>query len=397
LSAHEENVPDRMRLAVLFKSWGPYHLARLEALRAKHDVLALENTDVDEVYDWKVEARKKHAKIVSIGARDARRDRTRALGAQLVRFAPDAVAIPGYSEAFALAAARLCRMLGIPAILMSDTHALSARDNRLREFAKRQLLTLFDAALVAGAPHRDYLASLGFPRASIALGYDVVDNSHFARPAWPAASPLRTRDPYFFCCARLVPKKNIAFLIDAFARYRDTSRSHTWNLVIAGDGPLRDVLEAQAAATPCRHAIHFLGKLGYDDLPPVYRAAGAFVLPSRSEEWGLVVNEAMAAALPVLVSNRAGCARDLVSEGVNGITFDPLDRDALAAAITRISRAGDANLAGMGQASARLIAGWNADRFATGLTQAAEAALSARTRHTPLMTKALTAALAYGR
>jgi glycosyltransferase involved in cell wall biosynthesis len=397
MSPRDAAAPERMRLVVLFKSWGPYHLARLETLRARHDVLALEFADVDHAYDWNVDAEKKRAKIVSIGARDARRDRTRALGAQLVRFAPDAVAIPGYSEAFALAAARLCRVLGLPAILMSDTHALSARGNRLREFAKRQLLTLFDAALVAGTPHRDYLAGLGFPRESVALGYDVVDNNHFAPAASSFPLPPRTRDPYVFCCARLVPKKNLAFLIDAFTRYRDASPSHTWNLVIAGDGPLRAALEAQASATRYAHAIRFLGKIAYADLPSIYRAASAFVLPSRSEEWGLVVNEAMAAALPVIVSNRAGCARDLVTEGVNGVTFDPLDRDALAAGITRISRAGDGNLVGMGQASARLIAGWNVDRFGIGLTQAAEAALGARPRRTPVMTKALTAALAYGR
>ena len=75
----------------------------------------------------------------------------------------------------------------------------------------------------------------------------------------------------------------------------------------------------------------------YHDLPAYYGLAGAFVHTSTVEQWGLVVNEAMAAGLPVLVSRNCGCAADLVQDGVNGFAFDPLDGDRMAALLTKVA------------------------------------------------------------
>ncbi|MDX1548697.1 MAG: glycosyltransferase, partial [Rhodothermales bacterium] len=107
-------------------------------------------------------------------------------------------------------------------------------------------------------------------------------------------------------------------------------------------------------------------------LPVYYGRAGGFVHPAHNDQWGLVVNEAMAAGLPVLVSTRAGCAQDLVHDGENGFRFDPADPAALARLLARLA-APETDRAAMGRRSREIIARWSPERFAEGLHRAAEA------------------------
>jgi len=115
----------------------------------------------------------------------------------------------------------------------------------------------------------------------------------------------------------------------------------------------------------------------YTDLPVYYGLAEAFVHASTTEQWGLVINEAMASGLPVLVSNRCGCTSDLVLEGLNGFIFDPFAVDQIAASMGRMALMDDEVRAKMGTESQKLIAQWGPDRFAEGLIMAARAAVNA--------------------
>ena len=173
-----------MRIALLFRSYGPYHLARLNALRQRHSVLALEYSDADSDYGWQETDRKREAGVITLRETNSSANMAAPfagrLAVELRRFASDAMAIPGYAEPFALSALRTCKTLGIPAVLMSDTHAGSVSRNAARETLKRKLLPLYRSAFVAGVPHAEYLVSLGFPVQRIATGFDVVDNRHFA-------------------------------------------------------------------------------------------------------------------------------------------------------------------------------------------------------------------------
>lgn len=362
-----------MKIALLFRSFGPYHLARLRAARDRHNILALEHAAVDADYDWDVRAEKREAGVITL----ASHERGRSLALELANFKPDVIAIPGYSEPFALAALRTSRALGVSTILMSDTHSGTARADIVRNFAKRKVISLFQAALVAGSVHARYLASLEFPASQIALGYDVVDNRHFT-PIPTSVPPRETSTPYFFACSRFTEKKNLECLIAAFARYRRATPEGGWDLLVAGEGPLRAKLEDLRQASGYAASIHFVGHKTYAQLPSIYRAAGAFIHPSLRDEWGLVVNEAMAAGLPVLVSDGAGCSSELVESGANGFTFDPSDVDGLAALMHKMATARDRRA--MGKASLRIIARWDTERFAAGLSEAAQMAARAPTR-----------------
>ena len=113
----------------------------------------------------------------------------------------------------------------------------------------------------------------------------------------------------------------------------------------------------------------------YPDLPAYYGLANAFIHASTTEPWGLVVNEAMASGLPVLVSNRCGCAADLVREGVNGFTFDPCNVEEIAQKMFQLSAFQPFKLSAFADASLEIISSWGTNRFADGLKQAADCAL----------------------
>jgi glycosyltransferase involved in cell wall biosynthesis len=113
-------------------------------------------------------------------------------------------------------------------------------------------------------------------------------------------------------------------------------------------------------------------------MPAIYAAADVFVLPSENEPWGLAVNEAMCAGLPIVTSDAVGCAVDLVQDGVNGAIFPVADGKALAGALELMLRDSDLRRR-MGAASSAIIANWSYAECLTGLRQAlASAGLATR-------------------
>jgi glycosyltransferase involved in cell wall biosynthesis len=293
------------------------------------------------------------------------------------------VAVPGWSHPAALAALAWARCRSRAAVLMSDSTAWDEPRLWHKETVKRLIVSRFGAALVAGKAHASYLARLGMEPERIATGYDVVDNTHFARGvelvrAGAVAERARRglHSGYFLASARFVKKKNLFRLLRAYARYRAAAEADPWGLVVLGDGPLRTPLEALRAELGLADCVALPGFKQYDELPLYYGLAGAFVHPSTTEQWGLVVNEAMAAGLPVLVSRRCGCAIDLVETGENGFCFDPYDVEELARLLRQVA-GGTFDLGDMGRASARIIAAWSPQAFAEGM-QTALAVATAR-------------------
>jgi glycosyltransferase involved in cell wall biosynthesis len=134
------------------------------------------------------------------------------------------------------------------------------------------------------------------------------------------------------------------------------------------------------------------GLVAHAELPRYYADAGCFVHPAAAEPWGLVVNEAMASGLPVLVSESAGCSEDLVSSGANGFAFEADDAPGLSDLMLRIS-SGDVDRASMGRSSRRIIADWGLTTFARQLYRAWEAGSGRSKRFYPLQTRLVLTAL----
>ncbi len=273
---------------------------------------------------------------------------------------PGVVLVPGYYTLPAIAAAVWARVHRRSSVLMTESTAFDHKRKILRELLKKTVIRLlFDWAVTGGKAHVRYLEQLGFPKNRIGGFYDVVDNDTiqagtavFRRRA---AHSLRQR-PSFLFVGRLAEEKNVELLLQSWLAYR--AKGGSWPLVLAGDGPRGEALRAMAAASPFGADVRFPGLCSAKDLLPLYAAAGCFVLPSTREPWGLVVNEAMAAELPVLVSNRCGCHEDLLLEGENGFSFNPEDGAALTALLLRMERLPVEQRGYMGLRSASIIAGY---------------------------------------
>ncbi len=392
-----------MRLAILFHRFGPYHLARLRSLSEVCDVTAIEFSGVNRDYPWAGDSSEQitFRRVRPFPETDpgnmAGSDVMSRICNVLNDVQPESVAIPGWSEKAALSALRWCLSNGVPGVLMSDSHGMHRRLNPVWEMAKTRLVKLYGAGLVAGSPHRRYLESLGMSADKIFIGYDVVDNNYFAEGsrggridgAWPTVEKSKT---YFLSTCRFIPEKNLPVILRAFALYRNRSGSGGWKMVLLGDGPLKfEVIKLQRELGLDGDLV-LPGFEQYDRIPIYYSAAGALILPSVSDTWGLAVNEAMACGLPVLVSNRCGCAPDLVQDGRNGFTFDPHDADELAVLMCKIA-SDQCDRESMGKASQEIIANWTPEVFAQNLVKAVETALASPRPKASLFNRILLKAL----
>jgi len=390
-----------MILSVCFTNFGPYHLARLRALASRlgeqgDRLIAYEVAGRERRYPWGPSRRDEPFAwttlfpdriLETIEPADCRR----AMVERLERDRPDGLGIVGYVRPESMAAARWANRHGRPAILMSESHRIDRPRAWWKELIKKRRLSRFDAALAGGPAHRDYLANLGMHPARVALGYNAVDNDFFANEArlWrenPFGRSGLPSAPYFLTVCRFVPEKNLVGLVRAFADYRrHSAASGAWDLVLCGDGPGEAAVADAIARSGCGPAIHRPGFLQADSLPRWYAHAGAFVLPSLSEPWGLVVNEAAASGIPLLVSTHAGCTPTLVPEpeGTTGGRFDPLDHEAIKIKLAWMASLADESRRAMGRRAAEVVSHWGPDRFARGLMEALELARTAGRRRAP--------------
>jgi 1,2-diacylglycerol 3-alpha-glucosyltransferase len=372
----------QFKLTKICANYGPYHLARIEAVAQQGKskqwkVFGIELARAEEEYPWQTESKNFPCEIISV-INDCPLEKTKLnqllfkLISTLNQTAPDVVAISGYARPAMLAALCWCLWNRKPAILLSETTESDEQRAWWKEKIKSWLITRFKAALVGGKPQQRYLVKLGMPAEAIFLGYDVVGNQVF-HPDLIKSLHRPLASPFFLTINRFVTKKNLLFLISAYAAYRQVAGAHAWDLVLCGDGELREQIEAQIITHQLQDFVHLPGFLQQDRLLPYFAHAGCFIHASTMEQWGLVINEAMAAGLPVLVSNRCGCFEDLVLEGINGFGFDPQDREQLTNLMLNIS-SGEVNLEKMGQAALTHIQKFSPDYFATGLFQAIESA-----------------------
>jgi 1,2-diacylglycerol 3-alpha-glucosyltransferase len=385
----------RPQVAVFFYRLGPYHHARLKAAGSQLHVTAVEFSNVDPMYAWDlVEGSDGFDRVTLFSGMPVNELPTSRIfnrvSEALDQLRPQVVAIPGWSDPCSLAVLRWCQTHTVPAVMMSETTAWDDTRKWWKEGLKRRIVKLCRAGLVGGRAHAAYLAQLGMAPEKIFFGYDVVDNEHFAAGAATARSEeqaVRRKcglpENYFLASARFIEKKNLSRLIEAYALYRKQpspqggEENVPWDLVLLGDGPLKPALSSRIAALDVQKHVHLPGFKQYDELPLYYGLANVFIHASTTEPWGLVVNEAMASGLPVLVSNRCGCAMDLVQEGVNGYTFDPLNVEQLASLMSQLSTF-NFQLSTFSAASRKIISSWGTERFADGLRRAVESALVVR-------------------
>jgi len=275
----------------------------------------------------------------------------------------DVVVINGWYGLYAWWLVLLKRWIGCKVVVVSDTVSWKAPRMWYKELPKRILLRGVDAGFVAGTPQAEYLQSLGMSGTRLTFGNDVVDNQLYSSIP-PRTSP-EARKIVIGTAARLIPEKNLLAAIQAFDAVRRKHPEIMLEWRIAGQGPLE--AELKQRVSELNAPVVFQGFVGYTDMPGFYAQLDLYWQPSVSESWGLVVNEAMAAGLPTLVSDRCGCARDLVTTSTGWVhqvsqsgMVDSLEK-ALADREFWPER---------GKAARDLIKQWDVSRFSEGLIQA---------------------------
>lgn len=298
---------------------------------------------------------------------------------------PDVLAIPGWGFPLSRAALRWSQRHRVPAVLMSE----SKYDDDERTWWKEQLkywlyVRKYSTALVGGPSHKNYLVQLGFESNRIFYGYDAIDNNYFKQQSETARhnpevvrqqQPEIPDKPYFLSVTRLIPRKNIIRLIAAFLSYRDrVGAEEAWPLVICGSGTESSIIQEMIAENNLEDLVKLPGFLTYQQISSWYGLAGAFVHPAISEQWGLVVNEACAAGLPILCSRTVGACQSLVRDGENGFSFDPQQVTEITRALIDVHSLNLPTRSRMGQTSQQIVDDFGPKQFGKGLMSAVRAA-----------------------
>jgi glycosyltransferase involved in cell wall biosynthesis len=287
----------------------------------------------------------------------------------------DAVWSHGYSTANSLRVIASAAMLSIPLLLRAES-TLHDRARGLPKLAAKEcffhsLRPQIAAVLAIGEANALYWRHyFGEDMPIFRMPY-AVDNQFFQRKAAEAAPErealrqdlgLEPGHPVILFASKLQERKRC---IDLIAAHRLLPQPRPY-LLIVGDGEERQKLEAQAAGDP---GIRFLGFRNQSELPRYLDLCDVFVLPSRHEPWGLVVNEAMNAGRPVVVSDDVGCQQDLVRDGETGAVFPAGDVAALTAAIQRVLSTPE-TVATMGARGRELIGHYSFEQDLAGLRRA---------------------------
>ena len=218
-----------------------------------------------------------------------------------------------------------------------ETNEFDRKRTFLKEYVKKIFLKKCDYVLPCGAKAKEYMRKLGVSEDKmhiVPLTTDVEKIMTLAEDARSHRSEICNKygiykENNFVFVGRLSPEKNVRTLIEAFnVVKRNISRAQDWGLVIVGDGPQKEELKTLVSDLKV-DGIVFTGGTSWDEVARIMAVCDVFVLPSISEPWGLVVNEAMACGLPVVVSKKAGAYWDLVRDGENGFGFDPESKDEL--------------------------------------------------------------------
>jgi len=247
-------------------------------------------------------------------------------------------------------AMRACRKLGIPILVRGDSHLETPRSwiKRLAlEFRQRWLLRQFDGFLSVGEKHTAYLRHYGVAADKITFSPHFVDNEWFlthsridassrveARKRWK----LREEAVIVLFVGKFDSIKRPLDLVKAARLYLDANSDGLegeLDLLFVGAGELESEIRSLAASY--RVNAVFTGFRNQSEMPIFYAISDLLALPSRSETWGLVVNEAMACGTPSIVSNAVGCAPDLIEEGITGFTYPVGDVTALSNCLQKMA------------------------------------------------------------
>lgn len=301
-------------------------------------------------------------------------DRIKALFAVYDRFKPTILNITGYFDWAQVLLMVHARSQGVKVVISSESSAADHNRSSWKELIKKWIVNRANAYFCFGKTSAEYLESLGVNPDAITVRNAAVIDEQYVRARFEAAknpSPVvaTPAERNFVYVGRLAPEKNLEMLLRAFANaLKSGDTPLKWNLLLVGEGPERQSLQALASGLGMADRVTFTGGFPWYEVPGWLAKSDVLVLPSKSEPWGLVVNEAMVCGMPVIVSDKCGCVADLVQNDVNGFDFDPDSEKALEKHL-RFFIDRPETIAPMGRESLKLIAPFAAAPVANRMVQ----------------------------
>jgi glycosyltransferase involved in cell wall biosynthesis len=301
----------------------------------------------------------------------------------------DAVVLfTGYAYATFWMAIAAAKLSGVAVLFGTDAHVLAPLDGKkwkigVKKIVWPRLFRLADIVVVPSNGSLQLMRSLDIPLERIGLTPYCVDNEWWkekSRQVHRAAVRARWEVPQdamvVLFCAKLQPWKRPHDLLRAFAKAAATNGY----LVFAGDGPLRRALESEAVSQGIADKVRFVGFVNQSGLPEIYTASDVLVLPSESEAFGVVVNEAMLCGCPVIASDLVGARFDLVREGETGFVFPVGDIAALSALLQHALQSPE-QLKRLGEAARERMGSWSPRENLEGFIMAVERAVRLHPRN----------------
>ncbi|SAL38759.1 group 1 glycosyl transferase [Caballeronia humi] len=249
---------------------------------------------------------------------------------EVLKAKSDLVVLPGYHRPEYWAMMIACIVTGKRRAVFCDSTGRDRPRRMLTSIPKRVFFSLCDGYFAFGTRSREYLMSLGAKQDKIFIPCQAAALPRSFSPETAIADRVHYRKggaPVFVFVGRLSEEKGIGTLLDAFAGVKQLIPAAT--LRIVGTGPMGDQLKQKAVDIGLSDSVYFLGSLQDAPLSREYFGATCMVLPSVSEPWGLVTNEALSHGCPVIVSESCGCVPELVIDGVSGYAFPAGDVPAL--------------------------------------------------------------------
>lgn len=278
----------------------------------------------------------------------------------VIEFDPTAIIVSGWMDQEYLAICRKMRRHGTPVIANCDTQWQGG----LRQYiatlvAPYYLQSAIDIIWVTGERQRQFARRLGYKGNQCWSGNYSCDWDQFALKKPRSLVDAR---PAFLYVGRLIERKGLDTLLEAYRLYRANTSPVAWELWIAGTGPMASELEGM-------EGVRTLGFVQPDELPNLFHKVGAFVLPSRVEPWGVVLHEATTAGLPVIASHVCGAAVHLLTEGHNGYIFEAGNAEHLNVCLERVASAPSKRWEEMSMASYQLSQQFTPELWARTLVE----------------------------
>jgi glycosyltransferase involved in cell wall biosynthesis len=363
--------PQVTGVAAVFPEPTPYRAPLLDRIAKRDDI------DLTVIYasetvagrTWEVKLGHRHVVLSGVRLPGARRlfrhdyPLTPGIWRALSRAKPQVVVISGWSTFVAQASVAWCRAHRVPYLLVVESHDRDPRPGWRRAvkgaFVPR-VVGGAEGVLVTGTLARESMLARGSRPDRLRIFANTVDVHGFGdradrladqREELRDALGLRPTDVVILYVGRLAAEKGIDTLVEAAAEADHPDLA----LLLVGDGPERERLVGLVE----RLGVHaaFAGDRPWDRIVEAYVAADVFALLSRSETWGVVVNEAAACGLPLLLSDSVGAAHDLVFEDENGYRIPAGDVRRAAEALRALADDPDRRLR-YGAASRRIAAQW---------------------------------------